>query len=358
MPRLFNIDKFEFVHGPFKLPDNIYVFRADHPDHPVPPDYPTFFGDYEVAAFYASQDPVRVLKAYTLKQFTNVLDIRYIQAILPFLWDSVTKTPREVEIMKMTSLVLGLSSFSRQIELLHEFSSKSVNLSALLPFISRMEEFRDLPMKPSWVNPIEPKGVRCGITDIDYYVMGFLKQLFGGLVDGIIAPALYSPFHNTKDPDIRKSMMYQEIIFFNPSAVLKEVVVPDGSNVLSVETPDVSMEEYVAQRLRVLTPVTSATQISMIAGGRGRRRSKRRVGGVDQIALPPDAYGELIGSGDEEAKKRYISFVKTSTTLADKMIETQIFMKYYCPNACEGVTPILRGEPRSRTIKIGNIHNS
>lgn len=353
MPRLLNIDKFEFVHGPFKLPENIYVFRADHPGRPVPPDCPTFFGDYEVTSFYASKDSARVLKAYTLKQFTNVLDIRYIQAILPFLWDHVSKTPTDVEIVKLTTLVLGLSSLNTQIELLHEFSSKVANASVLLSFIKRVEELRDLPKKPAWVNPIEPKGVRCGITDIDYYVMGFLKQLFGGLVDGIIAPALYSPFHDTKDPNITKSMMYQEIILFNPAAVLKEVVLTDGSNDLLIETPDVRMDEYIADKLRVLTPVTSTTQVSMIAGGRSRHKR----GGTGHNALPPDAFGELIGSGDEEARKQYMSFVKSSTSLADKMIETQMFMKYYCPNSCEGVTPIQRNEPRSRTIKIGRIYN-
>ena len=147
-------------------------------------------------------------------------------------------------------------------------------------------------------------------------------------------------------------MMYQEIILFNPGAVLQEVNATNGSNNLAVETPDVTMKEYVMQKLRVLTPVTSTTMISMVAG---KHKDTYKSGGG--IYETPDAYGELIGSGDVNAAKKYGSFVKSSTNLANKMIETQIFMKYYCPNACEGVIPISRNTPRFKTIPIGYINN-
>ena len=346
MPRLFNIDKFEFVHGPFVLPENIYIFRAEDPARPVPPTYPKFFGDYEVASFYADKNKNRCLKAYTLRDRVRVLDMRYVQAILPFLWGPVTSAS-DKEIIKMTSLVLGLTSLNTQIEMLHEVHNKSSNKIATAPYIARMEAFRNLRTKPSWMNPIESQGVRCGITDIDYIVMGFLKSLFGDLIDGIIAPALYSPFHDTISYDVSKSMMYQEIIIFDPSRSLIEV--STTSNQLSVEVPPIVLHEYIRNKLRVLTPVKSTSKMSMIAG------SAHRGGMAATNVEPPDVFGELIGLGDTEANKKYKAFVEKSTKLAHKMIASQIFMQYYCPNTCDMGEPSIAKYSRNQYVRIGFI---
>jgi hypothetical protein len=86
-----------------------------------------------------------------------------------------------------------------------------------------MKDFAALPpnARPAWVNPVEPQGVRVGITDLDYKVMGFFKDLFP--IDGVIAPATPTPFHNQGSDDPQHSILYEEIVLFEPSATLAHV---------------------------------------------------------------------------------------------------------------------------------------
>jgi len=318
---LFDIKDFEFVHGPFNLPDNIYIFRADDPSRSIPQSYPKIFGDYEAAHFYYTiGQGSRILKAYRVKPLTRVIDIRYIQATLPFLWDTHIKSDDDIDIVKMVSLVLGLTSFNRQIELLHEILDISMYKDVIKNYIQRMEEFCNLKSKPSWTNHVELRGVRCGITDIDYMVMGFLKELFGDLVDGIIAPALYSPTINNND-----MKMYQELIIFDPSRSLREVMT-SSSNSLEIQLPSIILDEYIRNRFRIVTIPTSISNISLISN----EENKEHI-----IVLTPDSYGELLGDPNNIVKKNeYESFIKRCNNLVNAIIKSNIFMRYYCPNTC------------------------
>ena len=344
---LFDIKDFEFVHGPFNLPDNIYIFRAEDPSRSIPPSYPKFFGDYEAANFYYSiGQGSRILKAYRVKPLTRVLDIRYIQATLPFLWDTHNKSSDDIDIVKMVSLVLGLTSFNRQIELLQEVLDISMYKDDLKKYIQRMKDFRNLKSKPSsWTNPVELRGVRCGITDIDYMVMGFLKELFGDLVDGIIAPALYSPFHTTINNDITKSMMYQELIIFDPSRSLREVVT--SSNSLEIQSPSIILDEYIRNRFHIVTIPTSISRISLISGGKKKNKKPTNI-------VVPDSFGELLGDPNNTVKKNeYESFIKRCDNLVNAIVKSNIFMRYYCPNTCSFGSPDVARESRNRFVKIG-----
>jgi len=342
---LFDIKDFEFVHGLFNLPDNIYIFRADDPSRSVPQSYPKFFGDYEAAHFYYSiGQGSRILKAYRVKPLTRVLDIRYIQATLPFLWDTHIKSDDDIDIVKMVSLVLGLTSFNRQIELLHEVLDISMYKDEIKNYIQRMEDFCNLQSKPSWTNPVELRGVRCGITDINYMVIGFLKELFGDLVDGIIAPALYSPFHDTINNDISKSKMYQELIIFDPSRSLREVMT-SSSNSLEIQLPSIMLDEYIRNRFRIVTIPKSISNISLISN----EENKEPI-----IVLTPDSYGELLGDPNNIVKKNeYESFIKRCNNLVNAIFKSNIFMRYYCPNTCSIANPDVASESRNRFVKIG-----
>lgn len=317
---LLDFREFEFVHGIFQLPENIYIFRAEDPSIPRDPNMPLFFGDYEVASFYKSQD--RELRMYQPKQSIRVLDMRYIQSVLPQLFNISRLSQDSIDVIYYASLVLGLVSYEKQMQML-----ESENIPALQPMIQRMREFQALPNKPSWVNPIEMRGVRCGITDIDYMIIGFLKRLFGQVVDGIIAPALPSPYHDQyKGADIRTSHMYQELILFHPDHVLDRVAIPN--------TPinRISIQQYIDRLMLTRIPETEITQRFIVRQQSGGHENQA-------VHVPRDAMAEKIATGDIKRKQKYDAFMRKATKLANKIKESQLYLRNYCPTLCTLMSP-------------------
>jgi hypothetical protein len=319
---LFDFRDFEFVHGIFQLPENIYLFRSEDPSIPRDPTMPLFFGDYEVASFYKL--PGRELRMYKPKQPIRVLDMRYVQSVLPQLFNISRLSKDALDVIHYTSLVLGLVSYEKQIQML-----EAENVPALQPMIQRMRDFAPLPNKPSWVNPIEMRGVRCGITDVDYMIMGFLKKLFNRVVDGIIAPALPSPYHDQcKGDDIRTSHIYQELILFHPEHSLDQVPIPN--------TPisRFNMQEYINRLMVSQIPETEITSRSLVIQNHqsGGRETTHPV-------EPRDAMAEQIASGNVKLKRKYDTFMKKATKLANKMKQTQMYLRTYCPTLCTMMSP-------------------
>ena len=211
-PFAFRITNFDYTHGIITVDQSCW-YRAYDPEKVVLSDYPAFFGDIDVAYLNLAQGN-RKLGEFIAQRPLHLLDMRYVMSILPYIITVGTYHP----IYDKVTVALGLCSFKRQIELLNQFNpSKDPNMDR---GINRMERFSNLQSKPSWVNPIELKGVRIGIGDIDFEVVMFLKDLFSPIIDGIIAPRLQSPFHDQMYDDIECSMMYEELIIFKPSSVL------------------------------------------------------------------------------------------------------------------------------------------
>ena len=212
MPNVsFFINKFDMMHGVFSVPMDAVWYRAYRVGEQLTTN-PLFFGDIQVAWLNAQQ-PNRRLGVYHCKKSLNLIDMRYLMAILPSLFVN-----DDLASIKLLSLALGLSTFQKQIELLEELDKTDYpNLSTS---IQRMKDFQTLKTKPNWVNPLEMRGVRIGITDIDYKVVEWLKDLFGKVIDGIVAPVLPTPFHDQGSSDIKQSVMYQELIIFNPKESL------------------------------------------------------------------------------------------------------------------------------------------
>ncbi len=334
MPKfLFDFHEFEFVHGVFKLPEEIYLFRSEKLDGPLDFTKPLFFGDYEAAASY--QGPGRSLRVYEPKNRIRVLDLRYVQAILPKLFQSVRLSRSDLEVIYHTSLVFGLVSFHKQIQMLEE-----LNIPALQPMLQRMREFAALPNKPLWVNPLEMQGVRCSITEIDYKAIHFFKELFGDIVDGIIAPAFPTPFPTD---NIQSSVFLQELILFHPNQVLYKMDPIDNLQFV---------DRYDARRyIEDLMPGT-------IVDRQQRVRTSRialQTGGSTNAPTPPeprDSMAEKIAAGDMKLKKQLHQFVKKAHKLANKIKKTQIYLRYYCPNIC------ILGTPVSGTVRIGPVCRS
>lgn len=317
---LLDFRRFEFVHGVFKIPQNVYVFRSEKIGTPVNFTQPMFFGTFDVAQNYMSAD--RTLCAYEPKKMITLLDLRYVQAILPKLFQSVSLTPSDIHVIHIVSLAFGLVSFSKQIEIIEQFRQ---NTPALQERIDRMRQFAALPTKPSWVNPIEMQGVRCSVTEIDYFVAPFLKELFGGIADGIIAPALPTPFIG-KD-DVRTSEFLEEIILFNPESALQQV---RGTNHLT-HHGNYSLQTYILNLMPMnITDPQRPSRIYLQNGGSTNIPER----------VPTDWMLEKIADGDVKLQKELEQFTKKAHKLAEKLKKSQVYLRYYCPNICIFATPI------------------
>lgn len=329
---LFDFHTFEFVHGVFKLPREIYLFRSEKSNSPFDFTTPLFFGDYEVASSYMGNG--RLLRVYEPKSRIRVLDLRYVQAILPKLFQSIRLSRSDLEVIYQTSLVFGLVSFQKQIEMLED-----LNIPALQPMLQRMREFAALPNKPSWVHPFEMQGVRCSITEMDYKAIHFLKELFGDIIDGVIAPALPTPFHGHPTENIQNSMFLQELILFNPDKVLYKMDLINKLEYVDRYNAQKYIEDLMPGELIDRQQRIRPSRIALQTGGSSNH----------PLPEPRDSMAEQIAAGDIKLQRQLEQFIKKAQKLANKLKKTQIYLRYYCPNIC------VLGTPVSGTLCVGNL---
>ena len=227
---------FPVVMHPFMVPEHTIWYRAAAHTETTLSNAPRFFGSYRTSAFYADM-PGRTLTAYSSNRALRLLDMRHVQGMMRMMVAS-RRTPQVSAAahtaMEILNVALGLCSFGLQINILKSIQANSVHPESIEPGIQRMLQFasevaqsmRQTPRSyPTWMNYIEAAGVRVGITDIDYMVMEILKKLFEGVVDGILAPVMRSPFHdqgpNACDP--ADGRMLEELVLFDPEQVLVEL---------------------------------------------------------------------------------------------------------------------------------------
>lgn len=214
------INKFDYTHGVIPVSYKSTWYRAyDSNQKPIMKNIPTYFGDMEVAFLYSKNNENRLLGEFKCKRPLYLMDIRYVMSFLPFL---INQNFENLEILKKITIALGLCSFEKQITLLEELNESNPNTN-MESSIERMKEFSKSQTFPEWTNPIELRGVRVGITDIDYEVMCWLKLLLEKCVDGIISPMMHSPFHTQHSSSITESCLYQELLLFSPEQVLEHV---------------------------------------------------------------------------------------------------------------------------------------
>lgn len=196
--------------------------------------------------YYENPEPLRVL------------DIRFLQMIIPTLLSNRTEPldSNKLEWFKIPCATFGGCSAARQIQLL-----KEIVRGKPFPFIQRMEQFYyTLPTHPrqTQVSPIEPMGVRVGITDLDYYVIETLKIVFHQL-DGFIAPNLYTPAYNQG----KENNMYPELILFHPRKCLIQLNAPPDLSTLQVITLESILQPRMAP---VFEPAKYANQLFIQKG--------------------------------------------------------------------------------------------
>jgi hypothetical protein len=96
--------------------------------------------------------------------------------------------------------------------------------------------------------------------------------------------------------------MYQELIIFDPSRSLREVM--PSSNSLEIQLPSIILDEYIRNRFRIVTIPTSICNISLISNEENKEPTNIEI-------MPPDSYGELLGDPNNIMKKNeYESFIK------------------------------------------------
>lgn len=144
----------------------------------------------------------------------KVFDLRKIQLLLEFILDSHKYKENEHELkfyMGLFSIALGLVDYKTQV---YEFEklvkTEGWNDSNISQGILRMKQFYTTQIETFNINrgPFNKKGVRIAITDIDEHMTLFLKELFGNICDGYIAPKMLSPLQ----PDY---YIVEELVLFN-----------------------------------------------------------------------------------------------------------------------------------------------
>ena len=304
-----SIADFEYTHGIINMPSGMVWYRAYDPALPPLINGPLYFGDKATSWLYAQNG--RLLGEFQPRHDLRVLDLRYVMSMLPYMIHNDFNT----EIAKKITVALGLCTMSKQIELLEElFDGQDVT------GVERMKQFMDLQDKPNWVNPFEIQGVRVGITDIDYEVMEWLKALFYPIVDGIIAPALPSPFHDQMSPSISQSKLLQELVLFDPVNTLVHLQDVTVGPILQYNRPTMNFNQLIRDEFRG-TWLTEPSQI--------RWRPITIIGGGHSSIKVRDCRAEHLFKNKDEFKK-WTKIVKTWQPTIKRIRKTSLFLQKVC----------------------------
>lgn len=218
------------------------------------PNHPLFLGSEEVANFYRGNDSSRSFEYYCTNRPVRVLDMRLLQMLVPLIMRerTVQLNKPTYEFFKKLCATQGGCSLQRQYELLVELGGTDIHspVKRLREYIENIK-IQSPFGKDHLVSPIEPMGVRVGITDFDYEVFVVLSNIFTN-IDGFISPALATPAHN----QTRENMMLEEVVLFNPRDCLDVVLAKD---IVGIEVEKQFLESIIRAKLPVFVP--SAPQV-------------------------------------------------------------------------------------------------
>lgn len=318
---------YDYCHGIMTLPEHAVWYRGYDPNAPILSPNPMFFGDIEVASLYTRSSPGRRLGEFNCKKNLRVLDMRYIMSILPYM---LQKDLSNEAIVEKITIALGICGFERQIGLLDQLDR--TDYPQLPTHIQRMRDFAGLTDKPGWVNPIELRGVRAGITNIDYEVMVWLKDLFYPIVDGIIAPRLPTPFHDQVHPDVSRSCMMGELILFDPGSCLIHSVDRPLTSSVQYYHPTMSMQNLVDVNFASMS-YHERTNIPPIRrshyGGQNASHGTRE----SMLPLIRDIMGDRLAT-DPVFRKQFAKVQSSWQPMIKKIKKSQLFLQKVCITFC------------------------
>ena len=218
-------DSFSPLYGDvFKIPAGTIFWRGFDPNYPSISERPAYYSNRLVANGYADPSKGLILGAFYSTQTLNVLDVRFLKTILKQMFEESRGkyTKEDTKALYYIQTSFGLCSLVHQIELMEIIYN---NIPEIQPGLNAMKSIDTHKI-------LEQEGVRVAETNIDGFVMNFLKGLFETLttirIDGFISPRLVSPFHIEKE----NPSMSPEMIVFNPSKLsmrhLEPNVVPQN----------------------------------------------------------------------------------------------------------------------------------
>jgi hypothetical protein len=193
--------------GTIEIPPNTIFWRGYDPTYPTISSRPAYYGTEETAKSYKQRNG-HVLGMFTNTRKLELLDVRFLKALLRQLFESIRDTngltAQDEELIMTTTASFGLCSLGHQIRVLKYIYSKKI------------KDLKGLPELEKLYNPkaaFEAQGVRVAETVNDGYTMSFLKGLFKGVAHGFISPRMETPYHIEKS-----GLLNPEMIIFDPAA--------------------------------------------------------------------------------------------------------------------------------------------
>ena len=212
----YNFASFDYVDADIYIPTSTVFFRGIDSmklyDEIIRPNTPMFIGPLEIAKEYGNVHQVMTTKPLKL------IDFRRLRNLMRLVINSRKHTSNEVILNKMmhcialVSIAFGLVSYKCQIDLIErhvKWIEEFVIDPSQVVFVKKQIEQLKATNPSSKLHPIEPEGVRIAETSIDFQVIKILKELFGEMYDGYIAPKMFSPFHEGY-------ASHEEILLFDP----------------------------------------------------------------------------------------------------------------------------------------------
>ena len=264
------------------IPTSTVIWRGFDPAYPAVSNRPAYYGARHVAQGYA-QKHGRNASAFMTTKSLNIIDVRYMKTLLSQLFESNPITMADKDIFMATTISFGLCSYAHQIVLFKErYDSVLKSSDPKYDGIKTGFHHMDSLHRPKLLR--EQRGIRIAETTNDAIVMGFLKELFGDIYDGWIAPSQETPFHIEK-----QSILHSELVLFNPadSGIQLLHYVPTGMKKIHIN------EMILNRGVRLHTIDTSRMRASYYEamGGTNRRNTT--------TANVCDDYNHLIDKGDK-----------------------------------------------------------
>lgn len=235
MIKTYTFATFSYVDSDIYIGANTIFFRGIdtliNKDLVIRPNIPMFIGPEYIAKQYGHVYRVRPSKNIKLLDFRRLKNLMRLVISARKQMTSDVVYNKFIKSLKLINIAFGLCSYKFQIELM-EKHLENIDLYVInkdeLNFIKGRVENMKREDPTHMLNPLEPEGVRIAETQIDCKVMFILKELFGDVYDGFIAPKMYSPFHVG-------NASHEEILIFDPvkSGIVifndNDVVVPKES---------------------------------------------------------------------------------------------------------------------------------
>jgi len=193
------------------IPPNCVMYRGYDTRYPIVSDYPSHYSSINVAQSYGIGEN-KTLGAFTNVKPLRIIDFRYLKLLLSNMFENrPDNNETTLDPIIRTSIGYGMCHIVDQLKLGNRMFINSLGIVALQEYYNKYILNKSYTEKPLDINPISTSGFRIAETNNDAYILQFLKQCMGHMIDGFISPRLKSPYHIEK-----QYTMSPELIIFDP----------------------------------------------------------------------------------------------------------------------------------------------